>query len=73
MCILGLIFAGFPVCNAFYFFGMVIPLTTYQMPLFAVIPEIVPAPESHRNVASLVSSQSRITFGRSFNFQGTYI
>ena len=38
---------------------------------FAVSPEIVPAPESHRNVASLVSSQSRISFGRSFNCQGT--
>ena len=37
---------------------------------FAVSPEIVPAPESHRSVASLVSSQSRITFGRSFSCQG---
>ena len=36
---------------------------------FAVSPEIVPAPESHRNVASLVSSQSHITFGRSFSCQ----
>ena len=38
---------------------------------FAVSPEIVPAPESHRNVASLISSQNRITFGRSFSCQGT--
>ena len=38
---------------------------------FAVSPEIVPAPESHRNVASLISSQGRITFGRSFSCQGT--
>ena len=38
---------------------------------FAVSPEIVPAPESHRNVASLISSQSHITFGRSFSCQGT--
>ena len=38
---------------------------------FAVSPEIVPALEFHRNVASLVSSQSRITFERSFNCQGT--
>ena len=37
---------------------------------FAVSPEIVPAPESHRSVASLISSQSRITFGRSFSCQG---
>ena len=39
--------------------------------LFAVSPEIVPAPESHRSVALLISSQSRITFGRSFSCQGT--
>ena len=38
---------------------------------FAISPEIVPAPESHRNVASLISSQSHITFERSFSFQGT--
>ena len=38
---------------------------------FAVSPEIVPAPESHRSVASLISSQNRITFGRSFSCQGT--
>ena len=37
---------------------------------FAVSPEIVPAPEFHRSVASLISSQGRITFGRSLNFQG---
>ena len=37
---------------------------------FAVSPEIVPVPESHRNVASLISSQSHITFGRSFSCQG---
>ena len=42
-----------------------------QYPRFAVLPEIVPAPESHRNVASLVSSQSHITFGRSFSCQGS--
>ena len=36
---------------------------------FAVSPEIVPAPESHRGVALLISSQSRITFGRSFSCQ----
>ena len=38
---------------------------------FAVSPEIVPAPESHRSVASLISSQSHITFGRSFSCQST--
>ena len=38
--------------------------------LLAVSPEIVPAPESHRSVALLISSQSRITFGRSFSCQG---
>ncbi|MBR3920260.1 MAG: hypothetical protein IKJ59_16290 [Clostridia bacterium] len=37
----------------------------------AVSPEIVPAPESHRSVALLISSQSHITFGRSFSCQGT--
>ena len=37
----------------------------------AVSPEIVPAPESHRNVALLISSQGHITFGRSFSCQGT--
>ena len=37
----------------------------------AVSPEIVPAPESHRSVALLISSQSRITSGRSFSCQGT--
>lgn len=37
---------------------------------FAVSPEIVPAPESHRSVALLISSQSHITFGRSFSCQG---
>jgi len=72
MCISGLIFNTFSVCNAFYFFGRVIPLTTYQKPIFAVLPEIVPAPEFHRSVASLISSQGRITFGRSLNFQGAY-
>ena len=36
---------------------------------FAVSPEIVPVPGSHRNVASLISSQSYITFGRSFSCQ----
>ena len=36
----------------------------------AVSPEIVPAPESHRSVALLISLQSRITFGRSFSCQG---
>ena len=41
-----------------------------QNSLFAVSPEIVPAPESYRNVASLLSSQSHITFGRSFSCQG---
>ena len=51
--------------------GRIISLTTYQKPLFAVSPEIVPAPEFHRSVASLISSQSRITFGRSFSCQGT--
>ena len=39
---------------------------------FAVSPEIVPAPESHRNVALLVSSQSHITFVRSFSCQGAW-
>ena len=38
---------------------------------FAVSPEIVPAPESHRSVALLISSQSQITFGRSFSCQGS--
>ena len=38
---------------------------------FAVSPEIVPAPESHRSGALLISSQSHITFGRSFSCQGT--
>ena len=38
---------------------------------FAISPEIVPDPESHRNVASLISSQSHITFGRSFSCQST--
>ena len=42
-----------------------------QNSLFAVSPEIVPVPESHRNVASLISSQSHITFGRSFSCQST--
>ena len=37
---------------------------------FAVSPEIVPAPESHRSVALLISSQSHITFGRSFSCKG---
>ena len=41
-----------------------------QYPRFAVSPEIVPALESHRNVASLISSQNRTTFGWSFNCQG---
>lgn len=42
-----------------------------QQSLFAVLPEIVPAPESHRSVALLISSQSRITFGQSFSCRGT--
>ena len=37
----------------------------------AVSPEIVPAPESHRSVALLISSQSHITFGRSFSCQSS--
>ena len=36
---------------------------------FAVSPEIVPAPESHRSVVLLISSQNHITFRRSLNFQ----
>ena len=32
-------------------------------------PNVVPARESHSGVASLMSSQSRISFGRSFNFK----
>ena len=31
-------------------------------------PNVVPARESHSSVASLISSQSHISFGRSFNF-----
>ena len=40
---------------------------------FAVSPEIVPAPESHRNVFTLALSRSwrSITFGRSFICQST--
>ena len=49
----------------------VIPLTAYQKPLFAVSLEIVPASESHRNVALLISSQSHITLEWSFSCQGT--
>ena len=39
---------------------------------FAVSPEIVPAPESHRNVFTLAHTRSwrSITFGRSFSCQG---
>ena len=36
------------------------------MPLY---PNVVPARESHPDVASLMSSQSHISFGRSFNFE----
>lgn len=32
-------------------------------------PNVVPARESHSGVASLISSQSHISFGRSFNFK----
>ena len=32
-------------------------------------PNVVPARESHSGVASLISSQSHIPFGRSFNFE----
>lgn len=32
-------------------------------------PNVVPARESHPDVASLMSSQSHISFGRSFNFE----
>lgn len=32
-------------------------------------PNVVPARESHSGVASLMSSQSHISFGRSFNFE----
>ena len=32
-------------------------------------PNVVPARESHSSVASLISSQSHIPFGRSFNFE----
>ena len=40
---------------------------------FAISPEIVPAPESHRNVFTLALSRSwhGITFGRSFSCQST--
>ena len=40
---------------------------------FAVSPEIVPAPESHRSVFTLALTRSwrGITFGRSFSCQGT--
>ena len=40
---------------------------------FAVPPEIVPVPESHRNVFTLAHKRSwrSITFGRSFSCQGT--
>ena len=36
---------------------------------FAVYPNVVPARESHSGVASLMSSQSHISFRRSFNFE----
>jgi len=39
---------------------------------FAAVPECrfsIPAPEFHRSVASLLSSQGHIPFGRSFSFQ----
>ena len=42
--------------------------------MFAALPErrfCVPAPESHRNVAVLVSSLSHIPFGRLFSCQGS--
>ena len=43
-----------------------------QNSLFAVSPEIVPAPESHRNVFTLafIRSWRSITFGRLFSCQG---
>ena len=72
MCIFRLIFDDFFVCNVFYFVSRVIPLATYQKPYFAVSPEIVPAPESYRNVFTLALTRSwrSITFGRSFSCQG---
>ena len=42
--------------------------------LFAAFPErrfCIPAPESHRSVAALISSRSHIPFGRLFSCQGS--
>ena len=40
--------------------------TLYVLPFY---PNVVPAQESHPDVASLMSSQSHISFRRSFNFE----
>ena len=36
----------------------------------AVVPDIVPAPDFHRSVVLLISSQGRIPAGRLFSFRG---
>ena len=45
---------------------------TWHFAVFLILPfypNVVPARESHPDVASLMSSQSHISFGRSFNFE----
>lgn len=52
-------FAFLPKCQI-YFVAVLLILPFY--------PNVVPARESHPSVALLISSQSHISFGRSFNF-----
>ena len=54
--------------------GSITSLPAYIKPPFAVLPEIVPVPESHRDVftLALLRPWRGITFGRSLNFQGTH-
>ena len=47
-------------------------VSSWQLAALCVLPfypNVVPARESHPGVASLMSSQSHISFGRSFNFE----
>ena len=70
----GLIFNDFFLCNGVIFVGRVNFIKSAVKVSFAVLPEIVPAPEFHRSVFTLALTRSwrSITFGRSFNFQGAY-
>ena len=58
--------------TSLFVFCVFAKVSSWQLAALCVLPfypNVVPARESHPGVASLMSSQSHIAFGRSFNFE----